>query len=397
MINKTSWTVSSIISMLKEILEMPRKRMSHSIVTSLIVLLILFSFVQAPNATVGDSFTHFIRVSIQEREETSQIVPHAPIAIDGDINFNATIQSEGWFGNGTQSNPYLIENLLIDLGGISGNCISISNTRAYFIIQNCGLTGASVNTYSGIYLDNVTNGLLADNNCWHNDYGIKIEDSSNSTLSNNTCYNNNWYGIWLLRSGYIGVFGNVCYGTAYGSGISVELSGTENEIFNNTCFGNNLAGIHISSANSNKVINNTCMDNHYSGVFIESSDSNLIYNNTIGINTFAGISCMAGGFNAIINNTCFNDANGVYIDTSSNSIIINNTLLSHSVGVWLAMFATSNTVSNNTSSGSSISIELDSNADNNDVLWNIFEAKYDNAFDDGTSNIFDYNYWSDYT
>ena len=376
---------------------MPRDKMRSNLVTTLIVLLMLFGLVQTPGATNGRSATHLLRVSSEEIEETSQITPHVPIAIDGDFDFTATVQSEGWSGNGTKSNPYLIKNLLIDLGGSSGDCISIGNTRAYFIIQDCSLTGASVNLYSGIYLDNVTNGLLVDNSCWSNNYGIKIEDSNNNTLNNNTCYNNNWYGIWLLRSGYNGVFDNICNESVYGSGIVVELSDLGNEIFGNTCNGNDLGGIQISSANSNKVISNICIGNQYSGIVIQVSDSNSIYNNTISNNYFAGISCLVGSSNTIINNTCFNDGNGVYIESSSDNTIIGNTLLSHSTGVWLTMVATSNTVSNNSCSGSSISIELDSNADSNDILWNIFEAIYDNAFDDGTGNVFDYNYWSDYT
>jgi len=89
--------------------------------------------------------------------------PHAPIFIDGDANFSDTASAEGWSGNGSEGDPYIIDGLTIDRGGSAGDCISISNTRVNFTISNCNLTGASVNPGAGIYLDNVTHGEITGN------------------------------------------------------------------------------------------------------------------------------------------------------------------------------------------------------------------------------------------
>jgi len=128
-------------------------------------------------------------VTVPEPERGQALVtgtPHSPIVIDGDVNFNATAQAEGWPGNGTSGNPFIIEGLDIDLGGAPGHGISISNTRVNFTISNCNLTVASVSPGSGIYLYNVTKGVLINNTCTSNSYGIYIWSSDYNTVANNT-------------------------------------------------------------------------------------------------------------------------------------------------------------------------------------------------------------------
>ncbi|MGY5873610.1 MAG: hypothetical protein RTV72_15280, partial [Candidatus Thorarchaeota archaeon] len=95
-------------------------------------------------------------------------LPHSPITIDGNQNFSDTASLEGWPGDGSQSTPYIIEGFDIGVGGPSGYCIDIRNTDVYFEIRSCFLTGAS----AGIYLAATSNGLLADNICSGNFYGI---------------------------------------------------------------------------------------------------------------------------------------------------------------------------------------------------------------------------------
>jgi hypothetical protein len=38
---------------------------------------------------------------------------HVPIRIDGNANFASQATSEGWVGDGSENNPYLIDNYLI--------------------------------------------------------------------------------------------------------------------------------------------------------------------------------------------------------------------------------------------------------------------------------------------
>jgi len=73
--------------------------------------------------------------------------PHDPIAIDGDGNFTDTALAEGWAGDGSSQNPYIIEGLEIK-GPDSWACISIANTIMNFTIQDCNLTGSLVRDIS---------------------------------------------------------------------------------------------------------------------------------------------------------------------------------------------------------------------------------------------------------
>ncbi|MFW9811989.1 MAG: DUF1565 domain-containing protein, partial [Candidatus Thorarchaeota archaeon] len=119
------------------------------------------------------------------------LISHDPITIDGNANFLNTALLEGWPGDGSPENPFIIDRLEIDLGGAHDRCISISNTRVSFIISNCNLTGA----YYGISLENVTNAKLVNNTCSSNTIvGIELRDSYLNTIVNNICSNNNWVG-----------------------------------------------------------------------------------------------------------------------------------------------------------------------------------------------------------
>ena len=56
-------------------------------------------------------------------------VPHEHIAIDGDTNFSATALAEGWSGDGSAQDPYIIENYDISYSPFPEICIKIVNTR----------------------------------------------------------------------------------------------------------------------------------------------------------------------------------------------------------------------------------------------------------------------------
>ena len=89
--------------------------------------------------------------------------PHGPIVIDGDANFSATALAEGWNGDGSAEDPYIIENYDITMGPTPEASISISNTRANYTIRGCNLIGPAATPSYGVYLENSTNGHIIDN------------------------------------------------------------------------------------------------------------------------------------------------------------------------------------------------------------------------------------------
>lgn len=85
--------------------------------------------------------------------DTGVLTPHDPIYISGDAHFAAVASEEGWAGDGTETDPYIIEFL-----GLSSSYASVlvyvTDTSAHFVIRDCLLSGAST---SAIYLVNVAN------------------------------------------------------------------------------------------------------------------------------------------------------------------------------------------------------------------------------------------------
>jgi parallel beta-helix repeat protein len=338
--------------------------------------------------------------------------PHAPIIIVGDVNFRARAQEEGWPGNGTSEDPIIIEGLDIDTSGAPTYGISISNTQVHFIIRNCNLTGASGSPFYGINLDNVKNCALINNTCTSNSYGIYFTVSDFNTVMNNTCTGNN-YGIFLDFSDFNTVANNTCTGNSAGIRISISYFNT---VANNTCTGNsdgvyldnsdsntvvknsctsNNMGIHLGSSDFNTVVNNTCNGNR-DGIFIDNSNSNTVANNTCTSNNINGICVTFSYFNTVANNTCTSNFNGVYVWSADSNTVVKNTCTSNTYGIYLTG-SDSNTVANNTCTSNHVGVRTDGSSNINDIQWNVLtNSALDNGFDEGASNVYDHNYWSDY-
>ena len=80
----------------------------------------------------------------QIEESGSWNLTGTPISIDN--NWTAVKDAYDWCtGEGTESEPYIIENATIDAQE-SGSCIEIQNSNEYFIIQNCSFYNSNYNS-----------------------------------------------------------------------------------------------------------------------------------------------------------------------------------------------------------------------------------------------------------
>ncbi len=160
-----------------------------------------------PKSVYGHTFnTHQVNPSTGSKvsipRPASISLPSAesdPIIIDGDPQFHSLALVKNWSGSGTPGDPYIIENLIIDAEG-TGSCISIWNTQVYFIINRCDLTGATLPGFmsgAGIVLYLVKNGVLANNTCSGNLYGIQLGGVDNVNATFNTCVDNADTGLYL--------------------------------------------------------------------------------------------------------------------------------------------------------------------------------------------------------
>ncbi|MHA1745597.1 MAG: NosD domain-containing protein [Promethearchaeota archaeon] len=222
-----------------------------------------------------------------------------PILINGTAELDAFCEAGQ---DGTFSNPYIIENYVIDATTAEG--IYIINTNSYLIIRNNTVENGTAGNNEGILLEKCSNVLITENTLYGNEDGILLYPFSyNNTIFNNTVINND-YGIHLAVSDNNTVQGNHIIENGYGIHLSVSDS---NAIQENYLLENGY-GIHLSSSDICLILNNTLQDNTDHGISLSNSDSNII---------FANIMENDGIF---VQDTCF-----------QNSIAANNTVNGKSV------------------------------------------------------------------
>jgi len=114
----------------------------------------------------------------------SDIADHDPIVINSDSDF----ETQGWPGNGTQSSPYVIANLHI---ASDGNCLTVMNTTAWFLVTNCVFSSATPMYVSGtgVAMQNVTNGAIDSCQFASLKNAIVIADCINCSLSDSSVVN----------------------------------------------------------------------------------------------------------------------------------------------------------------------------------------------------------------
>ena len=227
--------------------------MRGALLISALVLVMLFSI---PVSAQGES---------SEQMNFGAAVPHEPIRIDNDTDLADTAAAEGWQGDGSEGNPYVIENYIIDARG-NNSAIYIGNITKRVIVRNCTVFNATDSSGYGwgsgiaifnspyVVVDNITSydnqlygvyiGRLSDYVVVKNSHflhenttltsGIMVS-SNYVTLENNTIEKSTW-GIWISYGYYTRIYSNRMNGT----GIYI-ISGSNSDQFdiptNNTING----------------------------------------------------------------------------------------------------------------------------------------------------------------
>jgi parallel beta-helix repeat protein len=269
---------------------------------------------------------------------------HDPIFINGTTELESFINDEGLLGEGTKDSPYIIENFIIDAGTANG--IDIRNTDTYLIIQNCVIGWGVVSDNSGIYLNNVSNiiinnndldynrygifmirsnnSIIFENNMNNNDDGIKLYESNNNTLSKNNAININ-NGIILYKSNNNTLSGNYA---CFHSKIGIDLTISDyNTLSGNNASYNDEYGFDISGS-SNNVISENIANNNDRGFFVRGeSNNNTLYGNEASNNEVFGFGLWYESKNNIIfGNKAHKNNWGFYVtyESSNNTIYFND-------------------------------------------------------------------------
>jgi len=267
------------------------------------------------------------------------------------------INNSGWVdfrndgnctGSGTYSDPYIIEDLVIDGGG-SGRCIWVENSDVYFKIENCTVYNPRYN-YPGILLSNVNNSQLVANNCSSIHCGISLGGSNNNTisgnfvnnctggislrLSNNNTISGNFAnycetGIYLADSNnnhISGNFANYCE-----NGIYLYIDNNYNHISGNYVSNNTDLGMFLVGGNYNTITGNTANYNGY-GMYLKGDNYDNISGNIASYNRWNGIALRESNNNIISGNTVNYNENGIRLHFNSNfNIVSGNTLRGNKV------------------------------------------------------------------
>ncbi|TFG12837.1 MAG: hypothetical protein EU535_05790, partial [Promethearchaeota archaeon] len=163
------------------------------------------------------------------------------IIINGNVEFHQSALNNNFTGDGSYSDPYLIEDYEISADIDHG--VYIRNTNLYFIIRNVVVSDGAPNQYSGVLLENVTNGRFESNTMENNQYGFYIKDSFNNTFISNTM-TNNINGLLLNCSYYNNLTLNSVNNNRHGFSVESSYNNTiaMNNVINNTYLGFYLSG-----------------------------------------------------------------------------------------------------------------------------------------------------------
>ncbi len=147
---------------------------------------------------------------------------------------------------------------------------------------------------------------------------------------------------------------------------------------------------------SNRILDNITIGFHYSEIYLTGSLNNTITNNFIYNNHFANAIYLADSSpsNQITGNVISNiHGDGIHILNSNDNILYNNSISFNGTGIVVTNSDNSLIYGNRFQSDNGL--RIDSTSDNNRIKINNF-MEDNGASDDGSSNVFSFNYWQNY-
>jgi parallel beta-helix repeat protein len=258
---------------------------------------------------------------------TTTYTPHDAISITSDEEFNSMAIDEGWSGDGTAENPYIITGFL--LTDPTTQPFRIWHTRVHWIFRDNIVEGGVL---CGIYIVNTTNGILENNIVRNRHNGMAFRNVVNLTITQNSIYNNSAHAMEFLEDSIgIVIENNQIEDNRY-SGIQIP-SVIGCEIIGNTIHSRADNGISIASGTDVVILNNSLDSNEGKGIVI-GADYSIISQNTISNSGDHGIALTSGSFSEISNNTVQDSAGyGLYLSSpTSNNTIMENSFIRNGEG-----------------------------------------------------------------
>jgi parallel beta-helix repeat protein len=272
-----------------------------------------------------------------------------PIVISNNSDFANQALANLWNGNGSVSDPYIIEGLNITTMGASA--IHIVNTTVFFEIAGCFILGGAV----GILLENVTHATVWNTTIRYSEScGILVSESDNVKVTNNTIVGisgEDSAGLYSLGSHYCEFSNNTieavlgwdmlidyshnCSMTdnylsmAYYDGIRLR-DASENNITLNVITHSRLSGIKLGNSHKCRIEQNIVEYSEGDGISIEASSSCTIGENVVHESGYYSLD-LAGDASDIIANTFYkSQMQGLRIQ-SDNSLVTHNNFIENNL------------------------------------------------------------------
>jgi parallel beta-helix repeat protein len=305
------------------------------------------------------------------------------IYITSNSQFATQASNNGWLGNGTQSNPYVIYDY--DINASSANGIDIRNTNVYFIIRGCNIT-STTDSYKGIYISSVTNCCIEDTTVIHGTYGIYASSCTNTVLDSCSVTFATGSGMYIAVCN--GVTITDCIASSNSNNGIQLVSCTVAVISGGEMSSNSLRGIYVAAGNNTVISGTQTSSNGYEGIYLTSASSVSTKNVTVsGVistsNSRSGI-CLASCKYVTITGSNFSSNDntgyaGIFVNTGTSVelTITENDLWNNYYGVYLK-------------DSTNIDVYL------NDFLSNTHQA-YDNKGSENSWNMTGIgNHWSNW-
>jgi len=243
--------------------------------------------------------TIFISISVANHDESftemSEYVHGGTIHIDGNEDFAKQAEAQGWPGDGTEEEPYIIEGYLLDGG--EDEAILIEDVDVHFIIMDNKIEGGQY----GIHLIQTSNGFIKNNTVSGVEMGIFLHASDENYVEGNIVTSNEEYGI--------------------------RPSGSFNNTIKNNLLTKNSIGVALINSEDHIITGNIAFDNEHSGINFHIGNNNYVNGNKLSGHE-RGIELFGSNNNFIRNNTMFHNEIGFNIETlaisSENTIFDNN-------------------------------------------------------------------------
>jgi len=234
--------------------------------------------------------------------------------------------AEPWCkGSGTEEDPYMIKNIVIDGEG-SVFCMMIVSSRVFFKIHGCTFSNTKIAPgvrTAGLVLLNTSNGVIFKNKFFENGWpglgqgaGIALISSHYNRIQKNLCYENEGVGIYLEWSSF-------------------------NDVTKNDCTDNSVTGIVVGSSHGCYITKNFCSENGQTGIAVinlldESTrpQDNIIYGNKVENNP-VGIYFSEADNNDVFRNTIKENTNGMIVEGQSElNLIYQNNFIDNEIQAW---------------------------------------------------------------